>query len=140
MSLRAAAEQADVPFNTFSRVEKGLLPDLANYHRLTVWLGLDPGKFFPEPTRRREQDTTETIRGHLHSDPHLSEDAAEQIAALVANLYQNLAAPIADIEVHLRAPTTFAPEAARRLSDILDQMQDRLLADPALGAEPGWAS
>lgn len=80
------------------------------------------------------------IRGHLHSDPHLSEDAAQQIAALVTNLYQTLATPVADVEVHLRAHTTFAPEAARRLRDVLDRMQDRLLAAPALGAEPGWAS
>lgn len=129
-----------MPFNTFARVEKGDLPDLANYHRLTVWLGLDPGAFFTDPSRRRELDTTETIRTHLHSDPHLSEQAAEQIAALVANLYQALATPSGDVEVHLRAHTTFTPEAAHRLGTALGQMQDKILADPTLGADPGWSS
>src|SRR4051812_6665104 len=37
LSLRAAAEQADVPFNTLARVEKGDLPDLANFRRIVAW-------------------------------------------------------------------------------------------------------
>lgn len=139
MSLRAAADESGVPFNTLSRVEKGFTPDLANYHRLTIWLGIDPGSFFISPARRRDPDTTETIRTHLHGDPHLSEQAADQIAALVENIYQNLAAPSGDIEVHLRVQTTFTPEAARQLGAALEQTQDKILADPSIGIEPGWA-
>ena len=41
LSLRAAAEDSGVPFNTLSRVEKGHLPDLTNFSRLAAWVGLD---------------------------------------------------------------------------------------------------
>ena len=39
LSLRAPANEAGVPVNTLSRVERGFLPDLANYARITAWLG-----------------------------------------------------------------------------------------------------
>jgi transcriptional regulator with XRE-family HTH domain len=138
LSLRAVADEAGVPFNTLSRVERGHLPDLANYHRLTIWLGTDPGAFFTDQARRREPDTAESIRSHLHSDPHLTDDAAEQIAALVIKLYETLATPDKGIEVHLRAHSTFGPEAAGQLGAILEQLQNRILADPDIGNEPGW--
>jgi transcriptional regulator with XRE-family HTH domain len=137
-SLRTAADEAGIPFNTFSRVERGFLPDLANYARLTTWLGIDPGTFFPNPIQRHEPDTTEQIRVHLHADPHLSDDAADQIASLVSKLYQTLATPSGDTEIHLRAHTTFAPEAARRLGELLEQLQAKIVADPTLGTKPGW--
>ena len=138
LSLRAAATEADVPFNTFSRVERGYMPDLGSYARLTSWLGLDAGAFFPEPARRRQDDTTTTIREHLHADPFLTDEAAERIAGLVTDLYRNLAAPPTQTEIHLRAHTTFTPDAAVRLAGILEHVQERLLADPSLGSEPGW--
>lgn len=138
LSLRAAAEQAEVPFNTLARVEKGHLPDLTNFTRIVTWLGLDPGMFFTGTKRQRQQNTPEHIKHSLLSDPHLTEQAAEQIAALVQNLYETLATPVGDAEVHLRAHSTFIPDAARQLGVLIEQMQNRLLADPSLGDTPGW--
>jgi transcriptional regulator with XRE-family HTH domain len=54
LSLRAAADQSDVPFNTLARVEKGDLPDLANFRRIVEWLGLPPEMFFQPPRLRTE--------------------------------------------------------------------------------------
>lgn len=138
LSLRAAAEDSGVPVNTLARVEKGYLPDLANFTRLVVWVGLDPTAVFRAPPRRRTESTTDSIRASLHRDPHLTEQAATQIAELVKNLYATLATPAGGAQVYLRAHTTFTPSAARQLAGILQDLQDALLADDTLGSTPGW--
>lgn len=129
LSLRAAAEQAEVPFNTLARVEKGDLPDLANFRRIVHWLGLSPERFF-QPPRVRTENTPDLIAHHLARDPHLTDAAAERIAGLVRELYSSLAGSDRQIRVHLRAAATFRPEASRKLSTLLEQMQRRLEAIP----------
>jgi Helix-turn-helix. len=138
LSLRAASADSGVPFNTLSRVEKGHLPDLANFSRLVAWVGLDPAGFFRATPRVRTQNTPTSIRTSLHADRHLSEQAAEQIAEIVSQLYAKLATPIGDAAVHLRAQTTFTPAAATLMDMLVERLQDALLADDTLGAEPGW--
>ena len=127
LSLRAAAEQADVPFNTLARVEKGHLPDLANFTRLVDWLGLPPERFF-QPARLRTESTPDVIAYHLSRDPNLTDAAAEKIAGLVKELYGSLAAHESEVKVHLRAASTFTPQASRTLADLLATMQSRLTA------------
>ena len=39
MSLREAADETGVPFNTLARVEKGHVPDLPKFKRLVEWCG-----------------------------------------------------------------------------------------------------
>jgi transcriptional regulator with XRE-family HTH domain len=129
LSLRAAAAECDVPFNTLARVEKGHLPDLANFRRIVTWLGLPPEQFF-QPPKIRIESTPEIIAHHLSRDPNLSDTAAESIAALVRDLYHNLAVPPAEVQVRLRAAPTFKPEASRLLGELLDTMQQKLTADP----------
>jgi transcriptional regulator with XRE-family HTH domain len=125
LSLRAAAAQADVPFNTLARVEKGHLPDLANFRRIVEWLGLPPERFF-QPSRVRTEDTPEVIAHHLARDPNLSATAAQKIAGLVRELYTSLAVTDRSVKVHLRAAGTFTPEASRLLSELLDDIQRKL--------------
>jgi transcriptional regulator with XRE-family HTH domain len=125
LSLRAAAAQADVPFNTLARVEKGHLPDLANFRRIVEWLGLPPERFF-QPSRVRTEDTPEVIAHHLARDPNLSTAAAEKIAGLVRELYASLAMTDRSVKVHLRAASTFTPEASRLLGELLDEIQRKL--------------
>jgi transcriptional regulator with XRE-family HTH domain len=129
LSLRAAAEQAEVPFNTLARVEKGDLPDLANFRRLVHWLGLPPERFF-QPPQIRTENTPEVIAHQLARDPNLTDAAAEKIAGLVRELYTNLAAVDNDVRVHLRAAATFNPEASRKLAGLLEQMQRNLANTP----------
>jgi len=129
LSLRAAAEQADVPFNTLSRVEKGDLPDLANFRRIVAWLGLPPERFF-QPAQIRTETTPDVIAYHLARDPNLTDTASEKIAALVRELYATLAATDGGVRVHLRAASTFTPEASRKLAALLEQMQHTLVAAP----------
>lgn len=138
LSLRAAADEAGVPFNTLARVEKGDLPDLANFGRLMTWLGIEPSKFFRSTGRTRTDNTTDAIRATLRRDPYLTPEAAAQIADIVSNLYSTLASPSGGVDLHLRAHTTFTPAAARQLSTLLEEMRQTLLSDDALGDEPGW--
>ena len=125
LSLRMAAEEADVPFNTLARVEKGHLPDLANFRRIVEWLGVDPERFF-RPQRLRTETTVDVIAHHLARDPNLSPAAAERIAGLVQELYQSLARREAKTRVHLRAASTFSPAAAGKLGEILDSVHREL--------------
>lgn len=138
LSLRAAAEDSGVPLNTLSRVERGHLPDLANFSRLVTWLGLEPTQFFLGPGRHRADNTTDTIRAALRRDPHLTPQAASQIAEIVSNLYSTLAVTAGEVQVHLRAHSTFTPAAAQQLGTVLEGMQRALLADDGLGDNPGW--
>ena len=126
LSLRAAAAEAEVPFNTLARVERGQLPDLANFRRIVNWLGVPAERFFAPP-RLRAESTPEAIAHHLMGDPNLSPQAAERIAALVSDLYRNLVSQ-GPARVHLRAATTFVPEAATALGTMLARMQDQLSA------------
>jgi transcriptional regulator with XRE-family HTH domain len=121
LSLRAAAD-CDVPFNTLARVEKGHLPDLANFRRIVTWLGLAPEQFFQPPNLRTES-TPEIIAHHLSRDPNLSDAAAGRIAALVRELYNSLAVPPREVQVRLRAAPTFKPEASRLLGELLGAMR-----------------
>ena len=125
LSLRAAAGQSDVPFNTLARVEKGDLPDLANFRRIVEWLGLPPELFF-QPPRVRTENTPEIIAHHLCRDPNLTDKAARHIAGLVRELYTSLARPPREVRIRLRAAPTFKPEASRLLGELLDDMQHKL--------------
>jgi transcriptional regulator with XRE-family HTH domain len=129
LSLRAAAEQADVPFNTLARVEKGHLPDLANFRRIVLWLGLSPERFF-QPSMFRAENTPDIIATKLAQDPNLTATAAETIAEVVRELYGTLATQDRDVTMHLRAAKTFTPKAAQLLGEILTEMQTALEAGP----------
>lgn len=129
LSLRAAAAEAGVPFNTLARVERGDLPDLTNFRRIVNWLGIEPERFF-RPSRQALESTPDVIAHHLHSDTSLSAGAADQIAGLVRQLYENLAMREIKTKVHLRAASTFVPDGARLLGELLDEMQAGLTKLP----------
>lgn len=124
LTLREAAQESGVPFSTLSRIEKGHMPDLANFQRLIRWLGVSADEFF-EPTESAET-TPDAIAEHLRADPTLPPEAASRIAELVKELYASLAVPERRYALHLRASKTFTPAALNILMELLDQMQDGL--------------
>ena len=121
LSLREAATASGVPVATLSRVEQGRMPDLATFRRIVEWLGVPAERFFT--TTERTENTPEAIAEHLIADPALPREAADRIAAIVRDLYENLAATDRRLAVHLRAAKTFAPTAMSLLGDLLDDMQ-----------------
>ncbi len=124
LTLREAADESGVPFSTLSRIEKGHLPDLANFRRLVEWLGVSADEFF-SPSEPVEA-TPEVIAEHLRADPALPPEAASRIADVVRDLYASLAVPDRRFAIHLRAAKTFTPAALNVMSDLLDEMQDSL--------------
>ena len=133
LSLRDAAADIGIPFNTLARVERGHVPDLPKFKRLVDWCGADITQFFE--LQEKTTATTDTIAEHLLMDPNLPSGAAEQIAGIVRELYQALAKPKRVSAVHLRAARTFRPEAARALGEILGDLHEALLKEDANGPQ-----
>jgi len=127
LSLRDLADEIDVSFNTLSRVERGFLPDLKNYERITRWLGIETpslAKADSVPDR-----TPVVISRHLFADSRLGPAAAAKIAQAVQEMYDKLAAPTPALSVHLRSAQTFLPEVGPLLADALKEMHERLLEE-----------
>ncbi len=131
ISLRDAANEIGIPFNTLARVEQGHVPDLPKFKRLVEWCGADISQFFE--TQTKTAATPDLIAEHLHSDQNLTPDAADQIAGIVKDLYQALAQPQEILAVHLRAQSTFRPDAARVLGELLSDMHTALKEEIADG-------
>ena len=129
LGLRAAAEEAGVSFNTLARVERGHIPDIETFSRIARWVGRSPADFL-EPGSVTSDSTPELIEAHLRGDPALSSEAAEVIAGLVSQLYNRLAEP-AEVATafHLRAASTFRPEASALFAELLTEMHRALLAE-----------
>ncbi len=127
LSLRDAAAQVGISFNTLARVEGGHLPDLEIFRRIVDWLGLPIASFFAEESTR-STSTPEVIAQHLRADSALSTEAAGRIAEIVRDLYSALAQPQRTTALHLRAARTFKPAAAQILASMLSDM-DLALAE-----------
>lgn len=128
LSLRDAATQIGISFNTLARIEAGHIPDLEIFRRVIDWLGVPITAFF-SGSSIRTIDTPEAIAKHLRADPALSPDAANRISGIVRDLYTALAQPAGTAAFHLRAARTFKPTAAQTLASILEDI------DQAIGAE-----
>lgn len=127
LSLRDLADEIDVSFNTLSRVERGFLPDLKNYERITRWLGIQTPNL---PDGDTSPDRTPlVISRHLFSDSRLGPIAAAKIAQAVQEMYDNLAAPTPALSVHLRSAQTFLPSVGPLLANALKEMHERLLEE-----------
>ena len=130
MSLREAASDTGIPFNTLARVEKGNVPDLPKFKRLVEWCGADINQFFE--LQEKVVATTDLIAEHLQADRNLPSEAAEQIAGIVCELYQVLVRPQV-CAAHLRAAKTFRPDAARTLGMLLNDMNKALIEETTDG-------
>ncbi|MDE0268087.1 MAG: helix-turn-helix transcriptional regulator [Acidimicrobiaceae bacterium] len=136
LSIRRAAETANISFMTLSRVEAGGQPDLTTFLRLCSWLHVPPQTFFMT-SAPRQTTTPEVVATHLQADPLLAPEAASSIATVVRDMYAALARkPSAPVTVacHLRAAATLRPGVPQRLGQLLDDMQNHLLELDAEGA------
>lgn len=129
LSLRDLSTEIGVSLNTLSRVERGHVPDLKNFHRIVEWLDVPADSFFSDGSNRIP--TPEAIARHLRSDRALSADDAAQIARVVEEMYRELASDRLPLKVHLRSARTFTPAAAKLLSEILHDMHRSI--DATLG-------
>ena len=130
LSIRQAAQEAEVSFSTLSRVESGAQPDLASFLRLCAWLRVPPSQFFPTVPARQTSGLEDALVA-LRSDPRLNEPAVAAITETLTVLYDRLASssedPAPTVTCHLRAAATLRPGAAQRLAEILADMQAALV-------------
>lgn len=131
LSLREAAADLGMPFNTLARVEKGHVPDLPKFKRLVDWCGADVSQFFT--AQERAVATPDVIAAHLRADRNLSSQAADQISRIVTELYNTLVQPQEVAAAHLRAAKTFRPDAAHALGELLTDLNKALLKEPMDG-------
>ncbi|HZM82663.1 MAG TPA: helix-turn-helix domain-containing protein [Candidatus Limnocylindrales bacterium] len=128
LSVRQAAQAADVSFMTVTRVEEGNQPDLVTFMKLCAWLGRPPSSFF-RPVAERPVDHLEKALQHLAADPNLDNTAADRITSLVRDMYAVLARPlqpVAALDMHLRAAPVMRPGVPERLASILTDMRQAL--------------
>jgi len=50
LGIRGAAKEIGISHATLARVEKGFLPDLANYEKIRRWLGIEEKPVARQPT------------------------------------------------------------------------------------------
>jgi transcriptional regulator with XRE-family HTH domain len=124
LSLRSAADESGISFNTLARIEKGHVPDLETFRRVADWIGIPAGRFFSE--NAVTSSTTDAIEVHLLADPALSRPAAEKISGIVRELYDALALPESTTAVHLRAASSLIPAAAKELAGLLADLRKAL--------------
>ena len=126
IGLRAAAAEAGVSFNTLARVENGHVPDIETFSRLARWVGRSPSDFLGQRSVTSDS-TPDVIEAHLRGDLALSSEAAQRIAGIVREFYDQLATPEeVATACHLRAASTFEPDASALLADLIKEMHDAL--------------
>ena len=128
LSLRDLAAEIGVSINTLSRVERGHIPDLRNFHRIADWLRV-PAETLLE-SEAEASTTPEVIARHLRSDTRLDQAAAAKIAKLVEEMYSRLTVDRRPLTIHLRAARTFTPAANELLVELLTDMQSNLAPQP----------
>lgn len=136
LSIRQAAQLAEVSFSTFARVEGGAQPDLATFSQLCAWLGVSPGYFFAPVASRYESPLEEAV-AHLQADPRLTPEARSKLSTVMKDLYGALAkreVPLgATVACHLRATNVMRPGVPDRLASLLKGMHDEIASQVAAG-------
>jgi transcriptional regulator with XRE-family HTH domain len=126
LSLREVSYETGISVNTLSRVERGYLPDLKNYQRITDWLGVPADTFLESSAPENSAGTLDLVARHFRSDPGLTPEAAEKLTSLVQDMYSKLVSERPRLAAHMRSAQTFTPAAGVLLADILRDMQATL--------------
>jgi transcriptional regulator with XRE-family HTH domain len=126
LSLREVSYETGISVNTLSRVERGYLPDLKNYQRITDWLGVPADTFLESSSPENSAGTLDLVARHFRSDPALTPEAAAKLTSLVQDMYSKLVSERPRLAAHMRSAQTFTPAAGALLADILRDMQATL--------------
>jgi transcriptional regulator with XRE-family HTH domain len=95
LTLRQVEDQLNhaITASSLSRIEHGAVPEPRNVPILARWLNVLPEHIvWPDEKRlQRPVDTPTAVEVHLRADKKLAPDAAEALAALFRQLYDNVA-------------------------------------------------
>ena len=79
--IRAAAKEIGISHATLSRVERGFMPDLANYRRICRWLGIEIEEITGVSATL---ETSESMaRVHFRKKPTVSAKTAQSLAQMI---------------------------------------------------------
>jgi transcriptional regulator with XRE-family HTH domain len=100
LTIREAAAEADVSAPTFSRVERGHMPERETLLKLARWAGVRIDPILHESARRArnqavhgpDASTIEAVELHLRADKNLSRDDAEALSEMFRLAYDALSA------------------------------------------------
>ncbi|WP_413989805.1 helix-turn-helix domain-containing protein [Labrys okinawensis] len=77
--IRAAAAEIGISHATLSRVERGFMPDLANYRRICRWLGIE----VEAVTGVGASAAASEARVHFRKKPTVSAKTAQNLAQMI---------------------------------------------------------
>lgn len=78
--IRAAAKEIGISHATLSRVERGFLPDLENYRKICIWLGVEPEG---STIRQGGYPPPGVAQVHFKKEPTTSPETAQALAELI---------------------------------------------------------
>jgi transcriptional regulator with XRE-family HTH domain len=78
--IRAAAKEIGISHATLSRVERGFLPDLENYKKICIWLGINTES---SPKPKRNVQLAGVAQVHFRKKPTTSPETAHALAELI---------------------------------------------------------
>lgn len=93
ITWKKVGEEAGVSASTLTRMSQGKRPDVDSLAALLKWSGLDVDSFVkrePNSNDSSEPSQLAKITAYLRSDPNLTEEAAEAIAAVLQAAYEKL--------------------------------------------------
>jgi transcriptional regulator with XRE-family HTH domain len=91
ITWKKAAEESGVSASTLTRLAQGRRPDVDSMAALLVWSGLSADSFVRTQKRgKRRAEPLAQITAILRGDPHLSNQGAAALEALVKTAYEKL--------------------------------------------------
>ena len=78
--IRAAAKEIGISPATLSRVEHGHMPDLVNYRKICVWLGIEPSSVVGNTASGAK---TDVARVHFKKDGAIRRETALALVELI---------------------------------------------------------
>jgi transcriptional regulator with XRE-family HTH domain len=78
--IREAATEIGISHATLSRVERGHLPDLENYRKICVWIGIEMSSVVG-PASAKESSPIAQV--HFRKDPTISPKTAQALAKMI---------------------------------------------------------
>ena len=91
LTWKKVAEEASVSASTLTRMAQGRRPDVDTMAALLAWSGLNAGQFVVQGERSgREADPLARITAYLRADPHLTDEGASALEAMLKAAYEQL--------------------------------------------------
>jgi len=90
LTWRKVAAEAGVPASTLTRMAQGKRPDVDSLAALAAWSGVRPDDYVRSKDRPPEPEPLAMVSTYLRSDPHLTEEAAAALDALIKAAYERL--------------------------------------------------